>query len=559
MYSSQIEEFAQRNKYRLIFGGIGIIYFLNLFIDIMDVDAAQYASISMEMSQNGSYLEVYHLGSDYLDKPPLHFWLSSLSMSLFGINNFAYKFPSFLLALLSIYSTFRFSRLYYSKNISIVAAAMLATTQALFIMTNDVRTDTILLAFVIFSVWQLATFVQSNQWKNLILGFIGIAFAMMAKGPIGAVIPFIALGFDFLVRRQWKLIFNWKWLIGLVIVAILLIPLTYGLYTQFDLHPEKTAYGIKSPSGVRFFYWTQSFGRITGESEWQNDSSFFYFFHTILWDFQPWIIFLILGLINTVRSFFYQTSTKFLEYRKEHISFGGFLLAFFALSMSHYKLPHYIFITFPFAAIITSRFLLTIEKSKILEWIQIFFNSLFWLILIVGSILFFTPTNWFISVFFIILFVCWFAVLFKTRLTWHKIFFGTIVTSLAFNLNLSANFYPQLIGNYQGSSNAAKTFIKEQKGKGRFFFYQGHDHTLDFYSQRLVPQKNLEELGTLGPNDWIYTNAEGYQTILMEKLPFEIIQAFPDYPVTQLSIPFLYKPTRVTTLDTVYLIRHQKN
>ena len=120
-------------------------------------------------------------------------------------------------------------------------------------MTNDVRTDTILQAFVIFSVWQLAAFVKLNQWKNLILGFIGIAFAMMAKGPIGAVTPIIAIGFDFLLKRQWKMIFNWKWLIGILIVAVLLIPLTYGLYTQFDLHPEKTAYGIKSPSGGTLF------------------------------------------------------------------------------------------------------------------------------------------------------------------------------------------------------------------------------------------------------------------------------------------------------------------
>ncbi len=557
MYTLQIEDFAKRNKYTLVFFGIGIIYILNLFIDVMDVDAAQYASISMEMTQNGSYLEVYHLGGDYLDKPPLHFWLSSLSMSLFGINNFAYKFPSFLLALLSIYSTYRFSRLYYSKSISVIAAAVLASTQALFTMTNDVRTDTILQAFVIFSVWQLAAFVKLNQWKNLILGFIGIAFAMMAKGPIGAVTPIIAIGFDFLLKRQWKMIFNWKWLIGILIVAVLLIPLTYGLYTQFDLHPEKTAYGIKSPSGVRFFYWTQSFGRITGESDWQNDSSFFYFFHTILWDFQPWVLFLLLGLINTVRSFFYRTSDKFKEYRLEYISFGGFFLAFLALSMSHYKLPHYIFITFPFATVITARFLLSIEKSKLLEWVQIFFNSLFWIILIIGSILFFPPEHWILALIFIILLICWFVILFRTKITWQKIFFATIVTSFAFNLNLSANFYPQLIGKYQGSSNAAKTFYKEQKGKGELFLYQAHDHTLDFYNQQIVLRKSIEELKELSSNHWVYTNSEGYRTVLNEKLPFEIVHEFPDYPVTQLSIPFLYKETRATTLDTVYLIKHR--
>jgi len=122
---------------------------------------------------------------------------------------------------------------------------------------------------------------------------------------------------------------------------------------------------------------------------------------------------------------------------------------------------------------------------------------------------------------------------------------------------LSANFYPQLIGKYQGSSNAAKTFYKEQKGKGELFLYQAHDHTLDFYNQQIVLRKSIEELKELSSNHWVYTNSEGYRTVLNEKLPFEIVHEFPDYPVTQLSIPFLYKETRATTLDTVYLIKHR--
>jgi hypothetical protein len=37
----------------------------------MNVDAAQYASISQEMLRNHSYLQVMDLQYDYLDKPPL--------------------------------------------------------------------------------------------------------------------------------------------------------------------------------------------------------------------------------------------------------------------------------------------------------------------------------------------------------------------------------------------------------------------------------------------------------------------------------------------------------
>jgi len=46
------------------------IYCNNLFIDIMIVDAAQYASIALEMYATNSYLAIYDLGFDYLDNPP---------------------------------------------------------------------------------------------------------------------------------------------------------------------------------------------------------------------------------------------------------------------------------------------------------------------------------------------------------------------------------------------------------------------------------------------------------------------------------------------------------
>jgi 4-amino-4-deoxy-L-arabinose transferase-like glycosyltransferase len=46
-------------------------------VSVMDVDAAQYASISREMSVTGSVLKIYNGGREYLDKPPLLFWLSS--------------------------------------------------------------------------------------------------------------------------------------------------------------------------------------------------------------------------------------------------------------------------------------------------------------------------------------------------------------------------------------------------------------------------------------------------------------------------------------------------
>ena len=87
------------NKRALQYLPIGfalVVYIAGWFIDLMQEDAAQYGSIAQEMMQNGSYLQVKHRGADYLDKPPLLFWLVSFSFKLFGVHNFAYRIPSFI-------------------------------------------------------------------------------------------------------------------------------------------------------------------------------------------------------------------------------------------------------------------------------------------------------------------------------------------------------------------------------------------------------------------------------------------------------------------------------
>ena len=70
------------------------IYGLNL--PLLGLDSSQYAELSRQMNESGNYLEIYLDGNDYLDKPPLLFWLSSLSFSIFGVSEFAFRFPSFL-------------------------------------------------------------------------------------------------------------------------------------------------------------------------------------------------------------------------------------------------------------------------------------------------------------------------------------------------------------------------------------------------------------------------------------------------------------------------------
>ena len=332
-----------------------VVYLAGMFNDVMEPDAAQYAAMSMEMLDTGNYLEVYYRGEDYLDKPPLIFWASALSFQIFGISNFAYKLPSVLFMLLALFATYRLAKALYNERAGYYSVLVLGTCQAWFTMNQDVKTDNILAGCTVFALWQLVEYNRRNGILHLSLASLGIAGAMLTKGPIGMMIPVLALATDFALKREWKKFFQWQWLVVGVGVMLCLLPMLIGLYQQFDLQAGKKTYNGEITSGLRFYFWTQSFGRLTGESTWRNQSDPFFFVHTFLWSFLPWSMLFLVAFWNQIKQIV--KSSFFLTPMQEGITVGGIIFPFIAFSFSRYKLPHYIFVVYPLIAIVVGVYL----------------------------------------------------------------------------------------------------------------------------------------------------------------------------------------------------------
>jgi len=545
----------KRNAYLLAFSGLGIIYIFNMFINVMEVDGAQYASIAREMYENGQFLEVYHRNTDYLDKPPLLFWLSALSFKLFGISNFAYKLPSILIIILGIYSTYKFAAIYYEKAKAQLSALILASSQALLLITNDVRTDGLLLGLVIFTIWQLSAFIQYKHYKYLLLAGVGMGGAMLTKGPIGMLIPALAVGSHLIYKQEWKNIFNPKWLLMLLVVALILTPMCIGLYEQFDLHPEKNVYGLQGPSGLKFFFLTQSFGRLTGDIYWRENDDFFYFFHTILWDFQPWVLIFIVALGTQIWALVKNNSFK----SAEQISFLGFIFTFLILSKSNYKLPHYIFPILPFAAVQTAHFLYEIAKQKkhlvrYFVWFQFVLSSLLILVVLLAFLFVFPVTQPLSYLILVLAFVFHLFIFKKTNSGLKKIIFGTVFSILIFGIHLSAYFYPNLL-KYQASSQAGLYFRGHQKEQNRIYIYKQSGHALDFYAQQISNAIQIENMDTLAAGSVVYTDLESAYEIMNKHNRCIIIKEFDAYRVSLLKPAFLNKESRKNMLEKRVLVQ----
>ena len=537
---------SKGNTFIYIFFIVSIYLIGAVKIDLMDNDATQYATIAMQMEESGNYLEPVWRDWEYLDKPPLLFWLSSWLFSIFGINHFIYRLPSILINILGIWSTYKLGKRLYNEKTGLFAALIFASTFGNFVVNHDVRTDTMLTGFTIFSLWQLYDYLELRKIKNFIWTFVGIGLAMLTKGPIGLMVPVLAFAPHLIFKGRWKDLFRPEWLLGLVIVAIVLLPMTIGLVRQHGME------------GVEFYFWTQSFGRLTGENYWVDNSGPFFFVHSFFWSFLPWTILALVAFLSKWISWIKGKDTT------EIMTIAGITLVFIGMSMSSYKLPHYIYVVFPLVAILAGAYLE--ETFKSMKWegfgkplyiSQTIFNFILWAAVVLTFFIF-SDANWFQYL------VCWFIfsyfffLLFSKYSLQPKLFFSTLLTMLGVAFILNTHFYPSL-NDYQGGPNAGRD-IKEMGIKAdEFVVYKSHRPSLDFYAGLILPRSEttatFDSIVETNNTKYVFTGEKWRNELEEMGYRFEVITTYDDYHISQLSLPFINPKTRAEAVHTSFLLK----
>ncbi len=530
-------------------------------IPLMDIDAAQYASISREMLERNSFLQIYDLGKDYLDKPPMLFWLSALSMKIFGVFDWAYRLPSFIFLLLALYATFKFAQLKYNQTVAQLAVLILASCQAFFLIAHDVRTDTMLMGWVALSIWFIAKWEDSDAWPDFILAMMAISGGMMTKGPIALVVPVLAFAPQWFFEKKWTYFFKPIYLLGILIIAVLLIPMSWGLYQQFDLHPGKLINTIPIQSGLKFYYWTQSFGRYTGENYYHEMSYPTFLLENMLWSFLPWIFIFLWAFVSKLITILKEGLFKV---QLERISFFGFLFTYLVLSRSQAQLPHYIFVVFPLAAILTAAHLAPLleQADRLNRWIKWFyrFHLFIFLILMIAMGLItsipFGKMGWWGT---LILFGTYFSMLKIIRSRqgivqkWVRM---SLVLMIGLNLILNSFFYPHLL-QYQWGNELAKV-AKEKNWdiKKAALYKMPNSNAFHFYGQHIFPV--IQDSTLLKEGQWLVVEAKPAKQVLADFPKSKILYQGNRFHVTLLTLTFLNPSTRAEALTPFVLMELKK-
>ncbi len=534
-----------------------LAHLTGLLNDVFISDSALYASISKEMALSNNFLDLTFNGKDWLDKPHFQFWITALSFKIFGINTFAYKFPAILFTFLALLYTYKLTKELYNRETALIAVLILATAEHLVISDNDVRAEPYLTGLIITSVYYYHRLILDYRLGNLLLASLFGGLAVMTKG-IFTLIPILgAVAGELFFKRNWKVIFSWRWIFSAGLILLFISPELFALYHQFDSHPEKIIFGKEGVSGIRFFLWDSQFGRFfnTGPITGQGDP--FFFLHTLIWAFLPWSLLMYYAIYKRIRN-----NLPALNKEHEFYTISGSILALLLFSLSGFQLPHYTNVIFPFLAILTADFVQQ-NKSKgearffsISQWINIF--------LILGVLfliqLLFKPGKPSITAIIALLMVLGgvFLVMRFPPSRKMRIIYFSCLASVLLNFYLNILFYPEILV-YQSGARAAEYANDHYPGE-KILTYGVNQFTIHFYADAEVKDFwRMEDLAveTSGQELLLFTGEADLNSLQSNHISYEVLKVFDHYHTTMLSGTFLNQKTRDETLRKTYLLKIQ--
>ena len=333
--------------YVLILMAAGFLCFANLGSHpIYILDEAKNAEAAREMFVSGNWIVPTFNGELRTDKPPLHYWFMMLSYKLFGVDAFAARFFSAFFGVLTVISTYHFTKKFINRRVGAITAFVLCS--AIFFMQEFhlAVPDPYLIFFISFGLFMFYDFYKFGNKSSWLLFYASLGLAVLAKGPVGVALPGLIILIFLLMKKE----FNWNSIkkINPFLGGIL----TLGISVPYFYLVHKATNGAFTEG----FFFQHNFQRFTGEMEGHGGLPFVTWAFVLL-GLLPYSFFIIQGFIQGWK----QRKTQ--DFILFSFVVSTVFLVFFSISIT--KLPNYPMPSYPFMGILLAVYLNEILKKTV--------------------------------------------------------------------------------------------------------------------------------------------------------------------------------------------------
>ncbi len=368
-------------------------------IGLVDKTEPMFVEASRQMYLTGDWITPYWNGETRFDKPPLSYWLISLSFKLFGVNEWAARFPSALFAIalvvLSFYTLLSFGslnlnspksstgektqsnpdKLWFSASLgaAIVALNPFWVAWGRTGVSDMFLSSNIGLALLSFFIGYAQPKNDSNKPLGLSVKnwwYVGywvfMALGVLAKGPVAIVLPGITvIAFLLFVGRFVEVVKETPWLLGIGSFIAIAVPWFILVTLEHGQEYINTFFGLHN---------VQRFTSVVS----RHPGAWYYYFPVVLVGLIPWSIFLPLAI---ARLRFWKRKLWVSSPRSNHLGLFAlvwFVVIFVFFSSSVTKLAGYVLPLMPAAAIMVALFW-SEQMAKKEENLSGIWIILFWL------------------------------------------------------------------------------------------------------------------------------------------------------------------------------------
>ncbi len=235
-------------------------------VHLFDWDEINFAESAREMMVTGNYQKVQINYQSFWEKPPLFFWLQVMSMKIFGVNEYAARFPNALIGIITLLLVYSFSKKRFGRKIAYLWVFCITGSITPHLYFKSGIIDPLYNLFIFLAVYVLHLFSLEKDEKkktsySLLLG-AAVGLAILTKGPVALIIVLLTL-FVYMAFTSFKFFFSIKHFLLVTITAlgISLFWFAFELYSNgFTFINEFVSYQadlFKNPvadHGQPFYY-----------------------------------------------------------------------------------------------------------------------------------------------------------------------------------------------------------------------------------------------------------------------------------------------------------------
>ncbi len=339
---------------------------------LVDETEPLFAETARQMTVTGNWITPYYNGETRFDKPPLTYWLIAIAYKLIGVNEWAVRLPSALAAIALVvfgFYTLRYFGFATPRNVqqitnqedkikrqlwfsAWIGSALIAFNAHTILWARTGVSDLLLsgcMGTALFCFFWGYVRVEKTEksWLSFphpwyLSFYILIALAVLAKGPVGIVLPGLII-FTFLLYTGtfWSVLEEMSILWGGLIFLVLTLP----WYILVILENGQTY--IDSFFGYHNF---QRFADVVNG----HDAPWYFYFLIVFLFFAPWSVYLPYAI---ARWRLWQVSCwrkqpRYAQFSLFACVWFSCIFIFFTISVT--KLPSYVLPLIPAAAILVT-------------------------------------------------------------------------------------------------------------------------------------------------------------------------------------------------------------